>query len=444
LSLIHAFNDAGPPPERPDSLQQRDALQKGLGRALRWARGGRLTDGEELHEAVLHDRRFDFSVEECRGDWLWRVIHAADAVETFREPLLNALTQLSEESDAHQHCELAYHYARHGDDRFRDLLRWLVAEKPLADSRGLGEAELVRLEGEAGLLFAIRLRGSALEDREWEWGDRVLIDKAIERLGETRVRAALDAAESDSAVQRFREAWQASERPGEASPHGSHRERMRQYSVAEIAAAAESRDGKCFFFRGWGMYADDADLRDILDRILKSDDPQTIANYLRVFSNRACPGFDERLLALLDHEDKDVRRWAYIAVAQNSHPLVRTFAVREITRPDHDEDVIQLFARNFMTGDEELITSHLALPEDAWRRHGVLLDLVKVLERNADADSSHLAVAAYAATPCGTCRFYAAKLLVERGSAPPWLISECRSDAVADIRGLVGEQPWGD
>ncbi len=60
------FSDLSPPTSlSPD--QQRDALQKGLGRALQWALCGRLHDGPLL-KACLRYWCFDTQLEGARGD----------------------------------------------------------------------------------------------------------------------------------------------------------------------------------------------------------------------------------------------------------------------------------------------------------------------------------------------------------------------------------------
>src|SRR5262249_36887195 len=109
------------PPALPSLAQQRDALRKGLGRALRWAASGRLDDGPLL-EACLHDQRFDGQVDDSRGGWLWQMIRAVGAPERFRVPILHALYDLSDDRSAGQFCELARRYAEMGDDTFRTRL----------------------------------------------------------------------------------------------------------------------------------------------------------------------------------------------------------------------------------------------------------------------------------------------------------------------------------
>ena len=78
------FVDYSPPPQ-PTLAQQKDALQKGLGRALCWARERRLDD-DALLAACLSDQRYDRQCEERRTDWVWELIEAQNAVGRFRVP----------------------------------------------------------------------------------------------------------------------------------------------------------------------------------------------------------------------------------------------------------------------------------------------------------------------------------------------------------------------
>jgi hypothetical protein len=151
------FGDYSPPPS-PLLNQQRDALQKGLGRAMQWALKARLDD-EPLLDACLRDQRFDGQVEDSRGDWLWRMIGAVGAKERFRIPILHALYYLSDDRSANQLCQLARNYAEAGDETFHTRLYEIVEQKPVADSPWLGEEEIVALDGEQAFLFAATVRG---------------------------------------------------------------------------------------------------------------------------------------------------------------------------------------------------------------------------------------------------------------------------------------------
>ncbi|MHB1556137.1 MAG: hypothetical protein ACYC61_01525 [Isosphaeraceae bacterium] len=424
------------PPPSPSPAHQRDALRKGLGRAMQWAMTRRLDEGPLL-EACLQDLRFDTQLDDSRGDWLWQMIRAVGAADRFRVPILHALYELSDERSANQLCELARHYAAGGDDAFRARLYEIVEQKPIADSPWLGEEEIVRLDGENGFLFAARIRGGQLASREWEWDDAMLVRDAAERFGEQRVNDLLDGA-SDEAIASFREGWRRHEKGENRQDAASlHREEMRAITIEDILSAAEADEPRFHLFRGWGIHADDVDLETILQHLRGAREPAVIARLLQVFSKRAVPLVDEYLFQLCRHGDEEVRRRAISALEQVEHPLIRDFALAELENGLRAGSVVGLFVRNYRLGDERRILESIEIPDDECELHGLLMDVIEVLKVNPDADCSRLGVLAYALTPCENCRFHAARLLLDRRAAPEWLMEECRYDSGERCRKLA-------
>jgi hypothetical protein len=423
------------PPFSPSPDQQREALKKGLGRAVQWSLAGRLHEALLLN-ACLRDQRFDMQVEDTRGDWLWQMIHALGAVERFRVPILHALYDLSEDRSAAQLCELAGNYAKAGDEAFRTRLYEIVERRPLADSPWLGEEEIIALDGASAFLFAAGVRGRELANRAWDWHDRVLMEHASELFGETQINQLLSNT-IDESIRRFRAGWdQALRSRSEQTPQLSYRESLRAIRVSEIIADAESREGRLSRFRGWGMHADEADLQMVLVHLWTAQEPAVIAKLLRVFSNRPLPQFDARLIELCRHPDPGVRCWAFNALEENKHPLIWEFAVSEVRKSALDSQVAGLFINNYRQGDEQLVLESFALPDDEAETHWLLMDIVKMLEANPEADCSRLGIIAYALTPCTNCRSDAARLLHRRHVAPEWLTEECRYDVSQECREL--------
>jgi hypothetical protein len=101
--------------------------------------------------------------------------------------------------------------------------------------------------------------------------------------------------------------------------------------------------------------------------------------------------------------------------------------------------VVALFINNYRQDDEQRILGAMELPVDACELHWLLMDVIKVLEKNSGADSSRLGVISYASTPCENCRYYAARLLLNQQVAPQWLKEECRHDSGEDCRELVAK-----
>ncbi len=429
------------PTDLPSGIQCRDAIRKGLGRALLWAEKGVWKDKDILLEACLTDLRYDRQCEEERGPWLWRMMREARVAEAFRLPLLNAVEKVHDSLAAVQLCQFCVRYAQQGDDQFRRQLRRIVAEKPVPDCPWLGEQELIELEGETGFLFAAKIRGTVLLLREWEWDmdDEAMIDTAIDQLGEPKILDALQSASASSKeIDRFRQNWLvAAQKKKDDNPRQTHASRMRKYTLDDVIRAAEGTQNQAGLLRGWGMYAAEADLAIILERLLACQDAKAIANYLGVFSNRPLPRFDERILNLLDSENERVRMRALCAIAQNTHPSIRKYAVEHLLDSKSVIYCPKLFINNFIPSDEDLILETLSIPDDADNRHYLLMDLIEMLEHNPAARCETLALLAYRLTPCSSCRYRAAKLSIGLSVAPAWLIAECGYDAFSATREFV-------
>jgi hypothetical protein len=185
------------------------------------------------------------------------------------------------------------------------------------------------------------------------------------------------------------------------------------------------------------MHADVADLGVVLRQLWKSADPHVISNLLKVFSNRPLPTFDARLIELCEHGDSEVRRCAFNALQNNEHALIRAFGLSQLEKGVCDGLVVGLFVRNFQRGDEQRILRGLELPDDDYERHLLLMNVIKVLNSNPDADGAQLGITVYASTPCGMCREDSVELLLRHHAAPEWLTEECRFDAVEGCRELV-------
>ena len=187
------------------------------------------------------------------------------------------------------------------------------------------------------------------------------------------------------------------------------------------------------------MFAEDADLEMVLQHLSAAREPTVIANLLQVFSKRKSPRFDARLIEMCRHGDTEVRRWALRALGKIKHPLVRGFALSELEKGVRNQSVIGLFIANFQRDDERRILKAIEFPDDDCELHWLLMDVIKVLEANPDADCSRLGSIIYASTPCENCRSDAARLLHRQRVAPGWLTEECRFDSSEETRELVAE-----
>lgn len=426
------------PVGRPDSVHLEDALPKGLGRALLWAKKGLWRHKDLLLHACLHDLRYDRQCEESRGPWLWQLLEATGTTDEFRDAIFESLTTIDDGLAGQQRCELAVFYGRRGDDRFRQKLREIAVRKPDPTCPWLAEQELLDLEGEAGFLLIAQHRGASLAARGWDWDDRSFVAEAMAKLGEATVLELLAReAQTSSAMKRLHDGWLAAQVEDARPQIESHAERMRNISLSTVIDIAEAKQRQAGLLRGWGKHAQDADLDVIRDRLFNTQDPATLAHYLWIFSNRPLREFDVRFLDLLDHADEQVRFRAFAAIGMNAHPAIRQFALDHLHDRIVEDNFLELFIRNFEPGDEARILHALPMPADIDQRHAMLMDLCHILENNPQSKCAELAEIIYFWTPCGNCRYNAVKRLIERQVAPPWLIEECCHDAMEDIRQLA-------
>ena len=105
-----------------------------------------------------------------------------------------------------------------------------------------------------------------------------------------------------------------------------------------------------------------------------------------------------------DRKDQIVYKWPDLNLRKGAKAIVNA-------------DEVALFVNNYRQGDEHRILEAVELPDDECDLHWLLMDVIKVLEKNPEADCSRLGVIGYALTPCETCRFYAARLLLNQQAA---------------------------
>lgn len=403
-----------------------------------WAKAGVLND-EPLLNACLHDERHDRECEGPRAKWLWELIDATGAKFRFRAALLNELRQLPDESSAFQLCDLALLYAVEGDRDFRGGLYEIVEQMPVPSSPQLGESEILQLDGESGVEFIAAVRGRRLHQREWQLEDGFFASEAADLIGEERFLQVLMST-GDQDLKRFRDTWQAIiEGPPSQNPAYEGPRETKLSHVSDVLAAARSEAANFSRFRGWGTRASDEELRQVLNALWAAHQSSEIISLLKVFSNRAMPEFDERILELTRHPDRWVRHWTFNALRMISHPRIREAALEQASLGIRDRYAACLFIRNYEPGDEEIILRSMEMPEDGNQLHWLLSELIDVLKLNPEADPSRLAIVIYSRTPCENCRLEALRLLLQKNAVPDWMAQESRFDSNPDCRALLSQ-----
>lgn len=412
----------------PTPEEQRDALQKGLGRAMLWARDGKLSL-ESLKDAVREDLRYDRHCEPARGDWLWKLMTEMNCQEGLKDFVFDLLTAAPAEYFSSQLFQLGYHYASSGDSKFRDLLYEKVQS---ADGDCYGEKDLIRLDGEAGLLFLLGRYSKSLNEEASAAYVEYILDCAMEMLGEGRVNEAL-ARNTELSIQKLIQHYEL------------EKESPKSYVAPERATVAEvideSRKEKPLrsISLTWGIRASAEELQEVLPALFETTRAESLVFLLNLFRHQPLDVFDSRLLEYCRHEDINVRQMGCRAVSRNSHLSIRQLAISMLTSGGDLENAAELLIHNYQPGDEIRLLEAFDPASEADDRHAILVAIRNVLEENPEADASRLGLVIYASTSCAVCRSGAAEILKQRQVVPEWLISEIRYDSYEACRTVFEE-----
>lgn len=443
--------------------QFRSAIEKGLGRALLHVRAAGLADVEDLFiDACLHHKAYDAQCEGERAPWLMQIFDAGGAEARIAQQVTSQLGQPTDQYwDAVHRCQMARELARRGCAEARERLYANLRKWPTFGNL-IAADEIVELDGAAGLVHVAEFQGRLCESNpEFSACDNViLVFESVH--GKESARRVLDAASATSpdvaaylkhldAQEAERRASVEAARQSDAAASGDRQMvasrsgpsfrgvRMRQVTAADVIRQIEQEDPqhRGFWCRQWGRCARADQLPPVFERLVSESDPIRLAKFLRVFSIRALDNFDARLLPLASHADREVRTRAIVALSNYQHPEVRRLAIERIGAGRLAESELTLLNKNYQPGDAALIERSIQGPFNVDDLHGVMLDATELFGLHPLAESAAIMLLANEKTPCAMCRYHAVKNLLAAGTAPEWLIDECRFDSYDETRDLA-------
>ncbi|MEM6691271.1 MAG: hypothetical protein AAF664_17730 [Planctomycetota bacterium] len=432
--ISHSFG----PARVPSPEDCRDALTKGLGRARLWA-GEKRLDLDETVQTCIQDLRYDRQFEDGRASWIWTLLETAGYVDECAESVWQAFQKPLGEFDASQQiCELAMRFSLLGHERFTDRLFAAVRDNPIDGDLTLGEYQLLVCGGIEGFDTAARKRGKRLDESEWDWDDDRFIEDASEIFGRNTVVKRL-AQSADTDIIRFNDQRELrASKVDDGGKRETHRERVRKIAVEDILRAAKSEE-RCYWFRSWGMHADQCDVDRVFEHTLQCGEENEISRLLRVFMRRELPRVDPILFQWCESIDEDLKCIAFRALEGNTHPDIRDFGLECLGSGDVCH-ALELLTQNYHAGDEHRIEASLVVPDDADECHTLLFSCSSFLKRNESADAERLALLIYQENPCSLCRTSAVKLLMRQGKVPSWMLDEIRFDCDSSTRELFYPQ----
>lgn len=422
--------------------QFRDALEKGLGRAVLHARRyGLLGMESEIKRGMRRQLGYDRQLEDGHGRLLWEVVRAAKSEKKFRGDLLKTMRNVREHYVSRQLCELAEGYATAGDVEVKEEL-YRCFEKGLDHDDVDADEEIIAVDGLDGFLrlaksIGARARaGTSMPD----YAAQVVYYAAREICGSSRVRKMLRRVDPDLAAYRGvlrREESRRSIRKPKRLPWPAFKRQLEELverNHPEIYGMA----------RRFGKKASRAELSQAFEYLLAQDDPRRLRSVLGVFNVAPIPRYDPKITVLARSGDRRLRMRAIGALARLKHPEVRRLALKSLnSRRLLMSHGLELFRNNYQDKDGAAIFRALSGTWTKEGAHGVVFELPDIVGERPAKSLIPALMKGYELTPCSHCRASIFRRLLAVKMAPGWMVRECLFDSNKNIRALAAKSRTG-
>ncbi|MGC8540799.1 MAG: hypothetical protein ACP5QA_09245 [Phycisphaerae bacterium] len=418
-----------------DSSEFRRVITNGLGRAALWVRNNSWRPHEEaIKHVCLHNTAYDAQCEGSRAEYIYEIVRRTDSLDHFSEIAVTGLMASREFWDTSHLFRLNRLFAQAGFARSRDAL-YEKFEKGDAEERSIGAEEFIRLDGTNGVLFALGVAGGWFDRDAGYREDDYFLQEAQRILGPEVILSLRQAAQTNANIRRYlEEVERTMQRRSKQS-----RTDYRSFTYPQMRDMILSVHGEVtrtwLFF--WGKHATEDFIRMAASDLLNEQDDAILVAYLRIFSHRAFPLDNKRLIDLARSPNKEVA-----AAARRSLRLLRSEAIRElaveiIRGGDHTEGSIPLLIKNYREGDHLLIESLLEAATNEEDFHWAARDSLDVFTANPQAPALRSLLDIYDKCRCSICRHGGVKILADRRILPSLIHEECRFDSYEDTREIA-------
>lgn len=401
----------------------RDAVHKGLGRAILYAHSNDVSEFRDIIlDACLHNLAIDPQCEGTHGGYALNLIEKLPDRDFYCAEVLKALPDDQESWHARHRYYLAMNFALLGSEAAKRAMYGGYAPGPRF-GEGIGNT-FVQLDGLGGFLFAVDKLGALLlagcdnYDHGWLMCDT---DELSEHARWDALRAA--AVDNPRAA-----AYLAAPTDRGTISNDSYDQLRPKLSQREWAIQ----------IGGWGRNATDADLNKAAHGLIAATEADDQAGHLRIFRSADFPLGPEPLLALLDSQDHRVVHCALTALEGVPHSKVRELAFRLIeTHSSYRTEAIALLRANFEPGDHAIALRWFESETDPETIHGLSSDLRYLWEDHPDPTTETVMLhTSYERDYCSFNREFVVRRLLELDAVTDAMRAECPWDANDQIRDL--------
>jgi len=436
------------------------AMKKGLGRAMIHVSHYGLDNVDDLVlDACIHNYCYDIQVEPNRSGWLFQMFGKSDRYSKFSEIILDRLKTETDLYNLAQLCGIAKKMAMNGDNNAREGLRERVLEiaKTATSDDSVGEGAWIELEGTNGFLELARIYGQRLLINPED-----IVPDYIVHLGETENELKdilFRFAEKEVEIKAYKDYLEGkgvfkirSERVAmDATQKSERHERIRkEYNLDSILKEAKRKVGNSpGRYITFGRYATPKELEEVYNQLFIEADKDVLLRLLWVFRRTPLPQLSEMFFDWAKGTDNKLRESSIIALAQLSDQQIHELAISKVREGEllgADNNVLDLFLKNFEINDIQIITQALALallkpePKDA---HSIGFSLLDLGEKHAMVELAEALKWAYENTPCSNCRFRIVEQLFKWQKLDDTMLYESQFDANEDIRNFAEEHLTG-
>ncbi|HBG26169.1 MAG: hypothetical protein A2Y10_13485 [Planctomycetes bacterium GWF2_41_51] len=431
-----------------------DALAKGLGRAMLYIKHYGLDNVKDIVlEACIHNTTYDVQCEDVKAQWLYEMFKDTSHYNDFRAAILAAMKEKNEWHDAVGLCDLATEMALDGDELAKETLRAFVLNAAANEKKyfDLGIYEYIRVGGEQAVLELAKIYGQRLIDNPedsvpetltFEDENRVKFAQLLQEqcCSDNRIKVYFDYANANGGLELPKTK---SQEERAIDWENTKNEFLSTYNAEKIIeTAVEGSIDSMSFYRRYGIFADESDLKLVLSRLPGEQNNEVRKRLLWVFGKAAMPIVDERIFEWANSDNAKFRAAILIALANCEDDKVHDFACARlkvgkiIGWPDHL--VFDIFSLNYSVGDAKLIMDTiLASKADKHDIHSFGLSITSIAEENKTNELKELLIWVYENTPCSNCREQAVDRLKDIEALSQEIIDECLCDGFEEIREFV-------
>jgi hypothetical protein len=422
--------------------QFRNAIQKGLGRALLHVREYGTAGVEEIIvDGCIHNLSYDAQTEGSRAEWMLTFIEAGSDRAFFHDRIIAAVEH-SEDWDMSQLLDFLLLFAKQEDAGARDTLYEEFGRQRRRES-WVGGDQIIELDGISGMLHVAEVIGARMLGEPDYWEDDSLLKMAGESLGEDNViRALTERATTSANVQAY---LQGVEETRQLRNKGSSR--PAPHTLATIITAIEQvKKSWVYMIARFGEMAGTAEIEELYSRLIAEERPEQLLGYLHAFRMRSVPRLHPRLLQLVESDDEAIRNATGSLLSNVQHPEVRALALHIVQSHDPEllGDAITMLSHNYESDDHVLILNAAQSQSDSDLLHHMGIAMLELVAQHQHSELNPVLLWVYENSPCSECRLRTVKLLIARNEAQRELLEECRWDCREETRELAEKNLDGE